>query len=68
MKAAQAFSVSTFLAFAVACGVEVDVANKACPCGSGYVCDTLRNVCVKAGTPLTVSGRKRSAVSAGLPQ
>jgi hypothetical protein len=34
------------LGLVVACSVEVDVANKACPCGSGYVCDQARNVCV----------------------
>jgi hypothetical protein len=34
------------LGLAVACGIEVDVANKACPCGAGYVCDEPRNVCV----------------------
>jgi hypothetical protein len=53
MKATRAVSVTVFLGLAVACGVEVDIANKACPCGSGYVCDSLRNVCVKTGTPLT---------------
>ncbi len=34
---------------AVACSVDVDVANKACPCGSGFVCDQARNVCVVPG-------------------
>lgn len=33
--------------FFVACSVgNVDFANKACPCGAGYVCDVARNVCV----------------------
>jgi hypothetical protein len=53
MKAAKAFSITFLIGVGVACGVQVDVDNKACPCGSGYTCDTLRNVCVKAGTPLT---------------
>ena len=31
----------------VACSVgDVDFANKTCPCGAGFVCDTARNVCV----------------------
>ncbi len=32
---------------AVACSVDVDVANKACPCGEGYVCDDVRKICVR---------------------
>lgn len=31
---------------AVACSVNVDVANKACPCGSDFVCDESRQICV----------------------
>ena len=31
---------------AIACSVDVDVANKACPCGAGFVCNEARNVCV----------------------
>jgi hypothetical protein len=38
--------ISVVLGLAVACSVDVDVAGKACPCGSGFVCDTPRNVCV----------------------
>lgn len=34
-------------ALAVACSVDVDVANKACPCGDGYVCDDVRKICVR---------------------
>ena len=34
------------LGLAVACSVSVDETNKACPCGSGFVCDQARNVCV----------------------
>jgi hypothetical protein len=31
----------------VACSVgDIDLANKACPCGTSYVCDAARNVCV----------------------
>lgn len=33
-----------------ACSIgEIDVANKACPCGDAFVCDTARNVCVSPG-------------------
>lgn len=42
--AAIALTFGTFVAFA--CSVDVDVTNKACPCGEGYVCDPNRNVCV----------------------
>lgn len=37
---------SIVVGLVVACSVNVDVANKGCPCGTGYVCDTARNVCV----------------------
>ena len=34
----------------VACSVgSVDFSNKGCPCGSGYVCDTARDLCVLPG-------------------
>lgn len=42
--AALTLASATFVA--IACSVDVDVANKACPCGDDYVCDTSRNVCV----------------------
>jgi hypothetical protein len=42
--AAIAIASGTFVA--IACSVEVDITNKACPCGPGYVCDTIRNVCI----------------------
>jgi hypothetical protein len=42
--AAIAVASGTFVA--VACSIDVDVTNKECPCGPGYVCDTTRNVCV----------------------
>lgn len=35
------------LVFACSLG-DVDFTNKACPCGTGYVCDSSRNVCVTA--------------------
>ena len=38
--------IAVVLGVAVACSVNVDVTNKACPCGSGFVCDQARNVCV----------------------
>jgi hypothetical protein len=41
---AVAIAAGTFVA--VACSVDVDLSNKACPCGDGYVCDTARNLCV----------------------
>lgn len=35
------------LGLVAACSIgDVDVANKSCPCGSDYVCDQARNVCV----------------------
>lgn len=37
------------LGLAVACKVDVDLANKACPCTADYVCDQARNVCVLPG-------------------
>lgn len=40
------------LALVAACSVDVDVANKACPCGDGYTCDTVNDVCV-LGAPTT---------------
>lgn len=47
-------SVAAFLV--VACGVSVDIANKPCPCGDGYVCDTSTNLCV---TPAALAASKR---------
>ena len=41
--------IAAVLGLAAACRVDVDVANKACPCGSGFVCDETRNVCVSPG-------------------
>jgi hypothetical protein len=38
------------VALAIACSVgSVDFADKACPCGGDYVCDSARNVCVLPG-------------------
>ena len=32
-----------------ACGVgDIDLENRGCPCGAGYLCDTARDVCVQA--------------------
>ena len=54
--ARHAAVIGTVLGLAVACSVDVDLANKACPCGSGYVCDQGRNVCVLAGDLAADSG------------
>jgi len=44
--AARVAVAGVMLGLAVACSVDVDIANKACPCGGGYVCDEPRQVCV----------------------
>lgn len=42
--------VASVVALVAACSIEaVDVANKGCPCGDGYVCDEARNACVRPG-------------------
>ena len=41
--------IAAVVGVAVACSVEVDETNKACPCASGFVCDQGRNVCVPPG-------------------
>ena len=43
---ARIAAVAVMLGLAVACSIDVDVANKACPCGEGYVCDDQNSVCV----------------------
>ena len=49
--------VASVVGLAVACQVDVDLANKACPCVSGYVCDQARNVCVLPGAlPVDAGG------------
>jgi hypothetical protein len=47
IRIVSAVSVATAMLVAVACSVDVDITNKACPCGEGYVCDEPRDVCVK---------------------
>lgn len=37
--------VTAFLLVA-ACSVDVDISNKPCPCGDGYVCNTATNTCL----------------------
>src|SRR5206468_2578956 len=45
-----AAAVACAMVLAIACSLDhADLSNKACPCGSDYVCDTVRNVCVLAG-------------------
>jgi len=34
------------IGLAVACSVEVDITNKACPCGPGYICETVSQKCL----------------------
>ena len=46
LRVLAAIAVTGGTLVAVACSVDVNIANKACPCGDGYVCDTSRNVCV----------------------
>ena len=43
------------VALIAACGVEVDVDGKACPCSGGYVCDQVKNVCVRPGAQTVVT-------------
>lgn len=52
---AGAITAATYAA--VACSVEVDLANKECPCGPDYVCDPSRNICVTPAE-LTADGGK----------
>jgi hypothetical protein len=41
----------------IACSLDdVDFENKACPCGSGWVCDDVRRVCVRPGALVTADG------------
>lgn len=56
MRRAYFFSGGVLLALGVACGVEVGVEGKACPCdtGAGYVCDTVKNICVHPNQVTTV--------------
>jgi len=47
----------------VACGVgDIDLANRPCPCGEGFVCDPSRNVCV---TPAELAQDSGSPDGAG---
>jgi hypothetical protein len=48
MKTQYLFSAGVLLALGVACGVDVGIDGKECPCeaSEGYVCDTAKNVCV----------------------
>ncbi len=48
--------IGAVLGVAAACQVDVDLANKACPCASSYVCDEARNVCVLPGELAADSG------------
>jgi len=49
--------IATLLALLVACSIEdVDVSNKACPCGDGWVCDSARNTCVRPEELAVVGG------------
>lgn len=50
MRLKHTLVASVVTAFVVACGVQVDIENKACPCGDGYVCDTTRDVCLRPGS------------------
>jgi hypothetical protein len=54
-----------------ACSVgTVDFSNKACPCGTGYVCDTARDVCVlpsELHAPVVESGAPDAPVSTPPP-
>ena len=43
---ARAFVGVVVVGLGVACSVDVDLSNKACPCGAGYVCDDAKNLCV----------------------
>lgn len=46
-RSRMAAVVAVLAALFVACSLgDVDFANKACPCGTGYVCDSARDVCV----------------------
>ncbi|GAC1560706.1 MAG: hypothetical protein NVS3B10_18880 [Polyangiales bacterium] len=44
------------LGLVFACHVDVDLANKQCPCVAGYVCDVARNVCVTPSDIVPDSG------------
>lgn len=46
VRAVAAIAIASATFAAVACSVDVDLSNKACPCGADWVCDTSRNVCV----------------------
>lgn len=56
MKLGHIFSGGVLLALGVACGVEVGIDGKACPCSAseGYVCDTIKNICVHPDQVTTI--------------
>ncbi|MFO0741853.1 MAG: hypothetical protein U0270_38510 [Labilithrix sp.] len=53
---AHLFSVGVLLAVGVACGVEVSIDGKPCPCGPGYTCDQVRKICVLPGSETPEAG------------
>ena len=56
--------IASVVVLVAACSIEaVDVANKGCPCGAGYVCDDARNVCVRPGDLSTDGGVEASVPS-----
>lgn len=63
--AAVAIVAATWIA--VACSIDVSLANKACPCTSGWVCDTARNVCVLPGSVGVSDGGAADAVAEAAP-
>jgi hypothetical protein len=53
-RGSHVVGVGLVLGLIAACSIgDVDVSNKACPCGPDYVCDAARNLCV---TPQELAG------------